>query len=225
MLTDSRAKRHPWPVLTGVLPALIALTALCAPAIAGDRPGEYDRWFVIRANDQKLGWSHQQQQNMRDGRIVTANEVVLKIGRMDTELRIEFETVFIETADGEPVEMTTTSRNGALAETHRFSFGRLDVSETIERGGQLKKTVHPLPRGIWLTPNEVRTFVRKRLNAGAEKVTYVTLDPTTGLEPISFSHRLLEHTTIEAMGKVYPCVQVGNDAIADACAQNDLVCG
>ncbi len=189
---------------------LACLLACClAPALrAAPAPtGMYDRWYIVKMDGAKIGWLHESQVEGDNGHIVSAMQMKMSIGRMGQSVDIDMRTEFVETADGEPVSMLNVQDMGLYTIETRYAFKEDGVEVTSVQAGRETTKTQPRPEGDWLTPGEVHRFVAKRLEAGAEKIAYETLDPSTGLAPMGIRQRVLGETTIEVLGKTVPAIE------------------
>jgi transglutaminase-like putative cysteine protease len=162
---------------------LAALCALGAAANAAAPDREYERFFIVMINDQRVGFSRETAEIV-DQTLVTGSEMVMRIARFDDELRVSVLTEFVETLGGEPISMRSTTDMGGSRTTQAFIWQADTVRHTTITGD--RRTVREVnaPDGNWLTPGEVGEYVRARINAGADTVIYSTVDPSTGLDRV-----------------------------------------
>lgn len=163
-----------------------ALPAAQPPDPTGERPQRQtaeERWFVVELQGQRAGWMLEQVERDSD-RITTTSRSLLRIGRADTPVEVEFRSVFIETIDHEPVSMAAFQRLGQQPTETHYEFVPDGVRVRTTQGGRTTTTVAPQPEGEWLTPAAAGAFVEARLRAGASEIVTRELDPLTGLEPI-----------------------------------------
>jgi len=115
---------------------------------------------------------------------------------------------FIETREGEPVEITTEQDLGAMGATKtRYVFTEDGVEVTRTEGDRTTRETRTEPEGAWLTPGEAAVYTAKRLDAGAEEISVRTIDPMVGLEPITLTRRGFEEVEIEALGRTIPAIR------------------
>jgi len=181
---------------------------LAAPLLARAGDEDYDRWYVLQMMDQRAGHMHVWQSTAEDGRITSQSVMEMKLARGPVDVEISIETKFIETVDGEPIEMMTRQDLGAMGTTtSRYVWDAEGILQITEQMGRTTEKRHPFPEGEWLTPAEMHRFIAARLAAGAESITYRTLDPAVGPESFGVKHTVVGKTTVEAMGKTVPAVE------------------
>jgi transglutaminase-like putative cysteine protease len=185
---------------------LLAAIAICAHAACGASE-DFERWYVLRFDDQKVGWMHEAQQRVGE-EIRTTTEMRFEIGRLGQNVELSMRYGVRETLDGELIEMRSVENMGTTGNArsiHRFDHqARTITSEVTQQGlvgARTRTRTRPFPEGSWLTPAEARRFVEKRIEAGAETIEYATLDPSIGAEPVKVVYRLLGPATVEAEGR------------------------
>lgn len=161
--------------------AAALLLVLGGRANAAER--EYERYSVVLINDQRVGFSRESG-TVIDGTLVTSTEMILRIARFDDELRVSVVTEFVETLDGEPISMRSTTDMGGSETTEAYVWKGERVIHTTINGGRRTVRQEDAPGGTWLTPGEVSEFVNARVEAGAEKIVYSTIDASTGLDRV-----------------------------------------
>lgn len=199
--------------LIAVLLALISLARLAPPAAAvSDEPGPapYDRWYIVELDGTRSGWMHESFGPDGDN-LKTTTDMELQIRRGGSSIKIALGSEFVETKGGEPVSMRSVQQLGADPVVQEFTFGEDSVQIRSSQGEtELPPSQAPLPGGGkdgWLTPRETRDFIAARLAAGAKEITYKTLDPSSGLQLVTFKHTVLEHTEAEALGRTVPAIK------------------
>jgi len=189
---------------TRLIAALTAILLALAPSFAST---DHDLWYIIEMAGQRSGTLHSVQRTEGD-RITSISETRLKIRRDRAAIEVAVTTEFVETLDGKPISMSATQVMGAEPTTMTYTFGPEGVTITTRQGnGEPTTVTAPLPEGAWLTPAAAATFTRKRLEAGATEITARIIDPSFGLQPIVSTRRVLERTTVEALGKVVPAIK------------------
>ncbi len=196
-------------VIRCVLAIAAAASVLCASARASGGP--HDLWYVVELAGQRAGHMHMNE-SVRDGLVVTRTETTLAIKRgAGDELTIVYTSEFSETPDGKPVKCVTTQSLGAAPITTTIRFLPDKVEQTVTAAdGRATDTTLPLPEGVWLTPAAAGEFMRKRLEADAKEIVVRTLEPSMGMTPIVTTHRVLEKTTAEALGRTVPAFKVSS---------------
>jgi len=193
--------------------AACAMVFSSAPhaARAAEGPHDpHDLWYVIELAGKRSGHMRTTQ-STRDGLIITRTETSLAIKRGDGggAMTISVIAEFEETADGKPVRSVTTATIGAAPVTTTIVFLPDKIEQTTASGaGEPTVITAPLPEGVWLTPAAAAEFVRKRLEADAKEIVVRTLEPSMGLTPIVTTHKVLERTTAEGLGRTIPALKV-----------------
>lgn len=178
-------------------------------ARASDRSGQWadpERWFVLRIADQRAGWMRERI-TRNDESITTSIETRVSMKRGAIGVEIELVAEFVETADGEPISMVSMQRLGMEPVTQRYFFEGETVRVIAEQGGFENEAIRPAPEGEWLTPTEAAAYVAALLESGAQEIVVRTIDPFSGLEPITIRRRGFEAVTIEVLGRSVPAVR------------------
>lgn len=186
----------------GTLAYLGSLLVLVSQARAED----HDRWYVLRMQGQRAGWMHGSQKTDGD-RITTTSRIQMKIRRGTQAVDIAIGTELIETREGKPVSGKSSQTMASIPITAEYVFKDGEVEVTSGTGAAKTRSVQPLPEGSWLTPAAASEYLNKRLEAGAEEIVVRSLDISTGLRAVTTTHKVLERTTVEAMGKAVPAVK------------------
>lgn len=184
--------------------ALLLIGVRTHGALGADR--EYDRYSVLLINDQRVGFMREHA--AVDGEtLISSSEMVLRIARFDEELRISILTEFVETLDGKPVSMRSTSDMGGSETVEAYVWDGEGVKHTTINGGRRTVKDREAPGGTWLTPGQAGDFVRARIRAGAEKVVFSMIDPSTGLDRVLTSMERTGTQAIEVMGEPVEAVR------------------
>lgn len=186
--------------------AVLLTTALLLPAVARGGVGENERWYVIEIQGQRSGWMRET--TGPDGaNIRTAMEMHLEFGRGAMRGQAGIETAFVETPDGEPVEMSMTQRLGDIPNTTTFVFHEDTVEMTATNGGQSFTQTMPRKESDWLTPHAAFADLEARLAAGEKEITQITLTPLTGVAPVRTTLKVLGEENIEVLGRSVPALR------------------
>ncbi|MBX3359364.1 MAG: transglutaminase domain-containing protein [Phycisphaeraceae bacterium] len=187
---------------------LTILLAIFPASVLSAAPPDSDLWYVIDMDGQRSGYMHTVQKTDGD-RITSTTDTRFKIKRGATVMSLRFSTEFVETIDGKPVSMKSVQAFGTKPTTTTWTYNADDLTVvTTIPGGKPTTTTVPLPDGIWLTPAAAAEFTAKRLEAGAETIELRTIDPSTGPEPFILTAKVLERTTVEALGKTVPAIKL-----------------
>lgn len=194
-----------------VLPFLLVLCALVGWARAEEKILA-ERWYVMEMMEQRAGWMHTV--TVLDGdRIRSDAEMRMLIERAGSEITVNVKARFVETPDGEPVSARSSMSFGGPETVTTYEFLGDGVRQTTRAGEQQSSTTLPAIEGTWLTPWETRNYLTERLAARPETITVRTIDPTTGVEPVTITYRDIESTTIELMGrtvKAFKCTSTNS---------------
>jgi hypothetical protein len=158
---------------------LLASTSLAA-SNADQWELKEERWYQMLLGSQVCGFNAERVET-RAGLVRTTTENELRLGRMGQEVVVRTRSAFTETTDGKPVEWVQEKRTGAAPVTSKVLFNADSMDVIDEQGGRTTARRQPLPSGQWLTPNQARDFMRRRIAGGADQLEYSTLDPESGL--------------------------------------------
>lgn len=168
--------------------AVIALL-VAALAIAGGGRGAWagwktidERWWVQELGGKPCGRMVERiEEGDGDdaGRVRTTSRVELRFRRAGQETRVELESVFVETAAGDPVEASVAQGGG---EPVRYRFAREQGAwvASIDRGaaGAGERKVID---GGFLTPRAASALVSARHKAGETQISFRAIDVQSGL--------------------------------------------
>jgi len=150
------------------------------PASAAD----VQEWFRLSLNDIPAGWQHLVETSAGDLRTF-ANVEEMRIGRGGTEVKIRATTVWVDRNDGTPVSMSWTQEMGGEPVVTTWTFSETAVDVLVEQGARTSKQQVPAPEGIWLTPQAAKSYLQKRAESGATEITFRTIMPDLGLQPVT----------------------------------------
>lgn len=184
---------------------LVGIAALVC--LAGAALGAEERWSILEMDGRRVGWVRTAERPGEGGDLRTESEMRLAFARGAAKVEMSMESVFVETAGGEPRFMVATQQLGGVPVVARYEFGPDAVTITTEQSGQTSTSKAQLPQGEWMTPAEASRFVESRIESGAREFTVRTLDPLVGLMPVEASYRIDGPTTVEAFGKTVPAIK------------------
>lgn len=178
------------------------------------RSDAFERWYIVQIDGSKAGWAREFE-SLADNRITTESEMKFAFARMGHKAEVAMSTRFIESAAGEPLEMSSNQKLGEqeVRETYTFVRGVAsnEVLHTTDSAGNRTTRQHPwpaVPAGEWMPPAAARRFVAERLAAGDDTITYSTLDPSVGLTVATLTERIINrHAVVEAAGKTLPAME------------------
>ncbi len=188
-------------LLEGVLLALVAVWAAAAfaapprttespPGAAAEPAAAGERWYAITVGGASAGWAREGRRAAGAG-IESDSAMKLRVRRGGSELEIDLEGRFVETADGRPVSLWTRRVLGPspVETTYRFEAGGVDA--TTRQGGRERHERLAAPAGDWLTPDAARRAVAAHHMAGERRYTVRAIDPLEGLEPVTVTRTWL----------------------------------
>ncbi|MBX3363178.1 MAG: transglutaminase domain-containing protein [Phycisphaeraceae bacterium] len=177
---------------------VLATLVVCVSAALGQ---VRDRWYMLLLDGAHAGWMHEQTDE-QDEIIITKSLMHLRLKRDAADMTIEIESEFHETISGEALLARVRQQMGAapMQVTYRF-VGDQIVMESPGPGDTIVTTHTARPEGVWLTPAAASRYLRERLAAGATEITARTLEPMTGLAPVTVTYRSIRRTTSEFQGR------------------------
>ena len=167
---------------------------------------DHDRWYVLQMQGKRAGWMHSTQKSAGES-VTTSSEMHMKIKRGSQAVDIAISSEFVETKAGKPVSAKASMTMASIPNASEYIFKDGEVQVFSGSGAARTESTQPLPDGTWLTPAAASEFLSKRLEAGAEEIVVRTLDTTTGLRAVTTTHKVLERTTVDALGKTVPAVK------------------
>lgn len=140
-------------------------------------------WYVMNLGGKPCGYSSEKIETNGD-LVRTTVESELRFGRMGQTVTVLSKSVFVETAAGKPVEALSERSSGTTPVRSRVMFNADSMDCTEEQAGRTTAQRKPLPAAGWLTRNQAREFVRKRVLGGADTLEYTLLDIDSGMEAV-----------------------------------------
>lgn len=180
---------------------------LSAPAAGGvSAPGLGERWYALLMDGNRAGWMVEREKTA-DDRVITDNESHMTLRRDDTEMSISIQTRFIETERGEPVEMWSKTIFGGAPTEERAVFNADGITVTRSQNGVDRTETTLPPQGRWLPPAAAARYLADRLEAGADTIVVRSIDPSSGIEPVTTTRSDFAETTVEVMGRSVEAVR------------------
>jgi len=162
-----------------------------------------ERWYIVELAGSRAGSMvdriHSDGEHYR-----TETEVQLKISRGVESAEIKMRSSYLETHDGRPLVIQYVQDMAFQSLDTEWRFEPDKVVQTTRQAGRELVKEHPLPEGRWLTPMAVHRYWLERREAGAEEITYRTVDPQAGLEPVMVTQKLLRTDSYEFDGRSIP---------------------
>jgi transglutaminase-like putative cysteine protease len=193
-----------------LLPALFCLAVTCALApstarAAGDTTTTFDRWYVLTMSGEQAGYAHSTERRKGD-RIITQTDMKLTVRRGEQAISVEHQMWFVETADGRPLEASSTLKPGALAIVQHAKFNPDGIDLTTGRGPGARTTTVPPLDGKYLPPAAAQRLIEKRIADGAQEISLGLIEASSGVTALDMSMKLIGKENVEVFGKVVPAV-------------------
>ncbi|UCD76307.1 MAG: transglutaminase domain-containing protein [Phycisphaerales bacterium] len=163
----------------------------------------YEHWYVLEIAGAEAGWMRETASD--DGKQYRLeSEVHFKISRGAFPVEAAMSTTSLETHGGKLSELRYRQDMAQMSLDSQWTFHDDHVMLVSRQGGRvLEKKLDP-PQDGWLSPMAVSRFWRERREAGAEEITFRTLDPEQGLEPVTVRQVLQGEEEYEFGGRKIP---------------------
>ncbi len=204
----------PWTCLLAVLLTPMALFA--------DDGGRIDRWYSVLLEGQPVGWMHTRVQTSNQPphappSIITATTLKIVVRRGQTNMQLSASSWFLETVNGRPLIARSRQKLGQMQISQVMCFRGDTVEWTRRQGDTYERRVVPYPRVPdhvshpqsargWLTPTAIQRLLAKRLAEGTRQISYWSLDPLVGVDPIETRIQVRGLENVPVLGKVVPAV-------------------
>lgn len=165
----------------------------------------YDLWYTVMMAGKPSGYSHQSSTRKDNGNIYQESQTQITIARQAIRLTVRIDSTFEETADGKAISGSMTQSMGAMKVKQTFIYNQ-DGSITLnsEQNGQKISQQIPKPAQDWLTPTQSQKFVQEQLAKGEKSISFWTIDPTSGPQPIEITMKHLGSEQLQVVGKIVP---------------------
>ena len=167
----------------------LGVLALAAPVLADEDI------YRLEMSGEVVGWAVERTTRL-DGRVTTESEMEMRVSRGGTEIAIEVSTRFVESDAGKAIEMSSRQVMGQVPVEQVYRFAPEGLEMTSRQGEREVTRSVPTPEGAWLTPAAVERLVAERIARGAQTLSYTTLDPALGTEPVSVESTRLDGTVV-----------------------------
>ncbi len=190
--------------------AAIGVAAQAGAQISGPQAEagqvEFERWYQVLVEGQPGGWAHAWV-TRSEGVLTTAMRMELTIARGPMTMIVSMDSRFEETDDGEPILARTHQSLGAMMVTQTMHF-RGDGIELVSRQGEMEqRQFFAPPAQPWLPPAAASRHVERELTRGAKQISFHTIDPATGPQPIEMKIAVQGPTQVEtAEGQRVPAI-------------------
>ncbi|MHC4588143.1 MAG: transglutaminase-like domain-containing protein [Planctomycetota bacterium] len=183
------------------------LAAVAAGMLAACAAADWElvdeRWYIMEVAGTPAG-SMAQHIHSDGEHYRTETEARMSLSRGAVPVEIEMRSTFVETRDGRPLVIRYVHDMGFQTLDTEWRFEDDQVVQVSRQAGREFVKEHPLPEGTWLTPMAVRRYWLKRREAGANQITYRTIDPQAGLEPMAVTQKLVGEGAYEFDGRTIP---------------------
>jgi transglutaminase-like putative cysteine protease len=182
---------------------LFAVLVVVGPCAAADWDLLDERWYIVELAGARAG-SMVERVHSDGERYRSWTEVKMSFSRGAAAADVGLASSFLETHDGRPLVLGFLQEMGIQTLDTEWRFEDDKVIQTTRQGGRELVKEHPLPPGSWLTPMAARRYWLKRREAGADQITFRTIDPQAGLDPVMISQKLVGEGTYEVEGRTIP---------------------
>ena len=200
--TQSRRARWRWLAWVVLAAGCPAATAVAAADGDADWKLVDEHWYVVELNGARAGHMHETVKTHGE-RYWSASEVNLKYGRGPGVAEVTISTWFIETHAGEPVEFGCI-QDLALTKMETICVFEEDHVKSISRGGREFVKEIPLPEGPWLAPRALHRYWLEQRAGGAKQIEFRTIDPQSGITPVSVRAELQGEAELRFDGRMVP---------------------
>jgi len=149
---------------------------------SGWRASGQDLWYRITIRDSPCGYLHETEVR-RDGLIHSRSTERLRVDRGGAVVELSQATIFEEDIRGTPLTATVRVETGGRPVLQVYDFPDGQPRERAVEVGSTSLKPDPSDDS-WLTPSEVRRFLKARIGAGADRITYLTVDPYARMKPL-----------------------------------------
>ncbi|MFI4860001.1 MAG: transglutaminase family protein [Phycisphaerales bacterium JB063] len=176
------------PLTLGFAPATPA-NAQAAPALAQQVADlVYDQWYLDTVDGQPSGYTHEWLTIHDDGTIETGY-ASRRIETHGGELMIsDSRTVWLETADLQPISVTSESSAGTEVVRQTYTITADGVELVSEQAGRTTTRTLPAIEGDWLTPVALELRWKALAQAGEDHFELATWDPELGSRPVVLTY-------------------------------------
>lgn len=167
----------------------------------------YDHWFSLKFGGKPAGYSHESAKVLANGNLLSESQTQISISRGDMHITIRTDSTIQQTAEGKPVSGSSTQNLGSMQMIQKFTYnsdGSIDM--TSEQNGQSIKQHIAKPQQDWLTPMEAQKYVKDELAKGNKLISFWTIDPAAGPNPLQIKMKHLGEQTIEVVGRIVPAI-------------------
>lgn len=186
--------------MSRLLGTILLLGAVPLGALAA-APADFDRWYEIEIAGRPCGFMHESNRRADDV-VRTTHEEQFVVARDGRRVEVYQQTVFEETPRGEPLRARVESRTGGEPSVMLYTFTADGAERTIEQHGRTLREQVDLGEESWLTPAEAAEFVRARIQAGAKRISYHTVEPADGMRVVEIQSEQVGVEEREVLGQL-----------------------
>jgi hypothetical protein len=181
------------------------VSALLLSGAARGGIGE-ERWYTLRLQGERAGHARTFTLAGEGGVIRSGSVMELRIKRGATEVAMSLESVWEETAAGEPVKLETVSAVGAQPVRKVYRFDAEGVELTVEQAGErrVQRLARPVGKGEgWMPAAAAARAVRAALERGEKRIVVRTVEESFGggLTVVESVREVKERGEVEAEGR------------------------
>jgi len=178
------------------LPALVILVCFlfgsALESVCGDVQ-EAEFFYNLSLNGRKIGYQHSRLTCDKDGNLVTAENMVMRIKRFTQPVTVTNETAFVETPDGQPVTLSFQLKMSRMSQRIHAAFECDTLSVTRDAGGEKKTATYPFDSET-LMPQAARRLLARQLARENATFSYKSYMPPFSLDKPSL-------TTVKVLGR------------------------
>lgn len=190
-------------VATWALPASAVAPEAAAPAASADATAQAqveERWYNVELMGGKAGWSRTRV-TTTPAAITTETSMKMTIERGETKVEVSIQSTSVETPEGKPISMRSSTKMGQLTVEQRYKFLEDAIEVTTVQAGKSRVSREPLPTEKWLPPAAAERHIEERTRAGDKSIAVSTIDPSTGPQVITMTRSGFVKESIDVGGK------------------------
>jgi hypothetical protein len=180
---------------------------LCITSNTQAQDQTYDHWFSLSLGGQPAGYSHEFCEIDADGNLASQTETQISMSRGPMPLTIRITSEFVQTPEGKPLRGMSKQDLSIMQVVQSYKYnddGSIEL--TSEQNGQKIVNQIPKPTQDWMTPIEAQSYVMGELAKGKKQISFWTIDPTAGPQPVQITMKHLGEQTIDVVGRTVPAI-------------------
>ena len=181
---------------------IVLLSIALSSATFADWNTLEDHWYSVSIDEAKSGWAHELVE-VEDGtgNLKTTKVQTIALSRAGFEITITVNSTFLESAEGKPISVETSQNAMGQIQKTSWIFQGDTIRTTTEAGGTPIVKDVPLPKENWLTPQAVKRLFVKKMQEGANAITYQTMSPELGPSVVTVVMTKKGESTQNILGK------------------------